>query len=95
MTNLETLKSCLFEVLSDPTENRCVIETRIPLLDDSNDTNVIYLLDLSDGTEDIFEKIRVSCTDGQCKYMAPKEVIEHFAKFVESDIVKDIYIDGF
>lgn len=95
MKNKELLKVCMIDVLAAPAENRVIIETCLPLLQGDNacGDELCYMVDLSDGDGAVFEKFHVSANNGNGVEMTLAEVLKFFEKFINSDIVTDIYVD--
>lgn len=104
MTREEVLEM-LLEVLDAPTECRIVVETRLPRtsnpnkavdLDDFDDDDTLtYLIDKSNGDDEVFYKWKITSYDGGWWESSSSVKVADFIMHIVTSCNANVYVEGF
>lgn len=95
----------LLEVLDAPTENRIVIDTQLPRTSDPNkavdlddfddDDTLTYLIDKSNGDNQVFDKWTITSYDGGWWESKSSAKVADFIMHIATNCVARVYVEGF
>lgn len=104
MTREEVLEM-LLEVLDAPTECRIVVETRLPRTSDPNkavdlddfddDDTLTYLIDKSNGDDEVFRKWKITSYDGGWWESSSSVKVADFIMHIATSCNAKVYVEGF
>ena len=84
----------MLQVLDDPTGVRIIVETSYPDLSQEDGSNAYFMIDRSDGDEDVFDYWWVTDSLGQShKFDSNVELIEFFESIEE--LISTTWVESF